>query len=611
MKCDEAHPRCGPCTRLNKDCKYGRQWRFQDCGPRVQRKYDVVGPSNHSELARLFPSSDDRTFLPLESVERTLPPFAKLPDDEYREQKALTRPPGTYHVVLTPDSFSRLPEYGDLVRKGSTAPSSRSKLTSDDSEDDPDVIILSEFENTPYVKLTTTSSDSFLYRDSGSANVVFQVSYVPEIQRDFADYGTRADDNTRHLMLYQKSVCKRIMPLGTRFELNLGAGNEDVILAFAKHFRPLYHAICSITLLSLALGGQPNLLAGAFQHYDQAISACLSYTDIDSDEFFYLHFLLLLYDICCATQSWPQDNRMWAQHLEHLSRMIHKKRHQSVGRLQAYISWYVLLLDSHSCLAANKEAGSYVRAYLENNCTLPKWPLSPTANQKALLNEESDTFMAVHGLTLHMFTASAKMSQLALALRENARQSPTLASERQEQTETFCEQLRTEWLERCPPSMRPGSNISEKPLPTIVSSTFEFAQLQYSGIAIYLHTSMYPGQRLYSNHYREEDAHHCSFILSMASKAVANRDFGNHHMVPAIFIAGFASMSPKDKYMAMELLRAFEGTGISRSVTRSRELLQYVLREQSKRQEAGGHAEEVDWIDVAREKGIKCINFGL
>lgn len=538
----------------------------------------------------------------------SLSPFANLPDDEHREQKALSQPPGKYHVVLTPDSFARLPEYGTLARK-SRHSSLGSKFTQDDEQEDPDVVIISEFENIPYVKLASGAGDLALNKNSKKANVVFQVSYVPEIQRDFADYGTKASENARHVTLYQKSVCKRIMPFCTRFELHLGPQKEDVILTLAKDFRPLYHAICSLTLLSSALGGQTNLLAGAFQHYDQAIAACLSFTDIDSDQFFYLHFLLLLYDIACATQNWAQDTRMWAQHLEHLSRIIHKKRQRPFGRLQAYISWYVLLLDAQSCLAANREAGTYVRAYLANDCKLPQWPLSPAPNQPGLSPEHAKAFTAAHSLTLHMFTASSKMSQLALATRHHASQRPTTVNERQEGIEIFGDRLRNDWRERCLPPPPPDSGAT--PAPVIVTSTLEFAQLQYSVIAIYLHTSMYPGQRLYTAHYRDEDAYHCSFILSLASKAVARRDFGNHHMVPAIFLAGFASNSRNEKMLAIELLHAFEGTGISRSVTRSKELLKYVLKEQGQRQASGGMAEEVDWIDVAQRRGIKCINFGL
>ena len=604
VKCDENHPRCGPCSRLSKECLWGRQWRFQDDSPRVHRKYNVIKAglrTQASDLARYQAqslSAQDANSLPI---------FTSLVEESDREQKALTRVPGTYNVILTPDSFARLPEYGGTGRK-------LLDQTGDqyDDDDDPDVIVLSEFENTPYVRLTPTTSDSAIYRDTRSANVIFQVHHVPEIRRDFADYGIRDADNANHLQLYRTTILKKIMPLGTRFNLHIGAANEDVVTSLAETFPPLYHAICSITMLTLALRGQPNLLTGAFRHYNRALSACLSYTDIDSDHFFYLHFLLLLYDISCATQNWPQDNQMWAQHLKHLSRIIHKQNPRPhVSRLKAYVSWYILFLDAQSCLAGNEEAGTYVRAYLVNGCSLPQWPLSPTSPAKAPPRGEPGAFMSIHHLTLHLFTTSAKLSQLALGMRQNPRQDQATIDEREESIAQFNSTLRADWLERCPPSLRPGNNTSIQNIPQIARSTFEFAQLQFSIISLYLHTSMYPGQRLHATRYREEDACHCSFILSTAAKAVASRDIHNHHMVTAIFLAGYVTMIPQEKALAIKLLRAMESAGISRSVSRSMELLQFVQKEQLARQLSGRCPEEVDWLQVAQEKGIKSINFGL
>lgn len=466
------------------------------------------------------------------------------------------------------------------------------------------------------MKLTPANAGHPLFVESVKSDVVFQVSYVPDIPRDFTNYGTLNGDNARHLNLYKSSVLKRILPLGTKFNLNIGIGNEDVVIALAKGFSPLYHAVCSLVMLTSALQGQSDLLTGAFRHYDQAISACLEHTDIDSDQFFYLHFLLLLYDVCCATQNWPQDKKMWAQHLHHLSRIVHKKTPgETTTRLKAYISWYILFLDSQSCMGGNEEAGSYVRAYIEHGCSLPKWPLSPSTPRKAVVVNQDSEFLAVHGLALHLFTISAKLSQLAQSMRQTVPIAPfTIIPELEAQIEVFYDTMRNDWLERCPHDFRPdGPALTGREVPLIARSTFEFAQLQYSVMAIYLHTSMYAGQRLTpsSQNHRGEDAYHCSSILSMASKTIANRDITNHHLVPAIFIAGFATTSAHEKVLAAELLQAMEGTGISRSVSRSRELLRAVVDEQMARLAAGGLAEEVDWIEVAQRKRIKCINFGL
>lgn len=86
--------------------------------------------------------------------EDSLPPFSMLTSDEDRERKAEASSPGTYHVVVNPDSFSNLPEYADgpaagvSVRspKGSQrAKSERADITSDGT--DPNVVILKRFED--------------------------------------------------------------------------------------------------------------------------------------------------------------------------------------------------------------------------------------------------------------------------------------------------------------------------------------------------------------------------------------------------------------------------------------------------------------------------------
>ena len=76
-------------------------------------------------------------------------------------------------------------------------------------------------------------------------------------------------------------------------------------------------------------------------------------------------------------------------------------------------------------------------------------------------------------------------------------------------------------------------------------------------------------------------------------------------------MVGFASPDAETKSRALALLRVMEGTGISRNATRSRELLSMVFEEQRVRVLNGGRAEEADWIDVAKAKGMGVVNFGL
>lgn len=196
----------------------------------------------------------------------------------------------------------------------------------------------------------------------------------------------------------------------------------------------LYHAICAIGLLSLALKGQQQLLPEAFQHYHQAISSSLtSPSDLNSDRLFYLHFLLLVYDICYATQG-PNDSQdvfnmnMWVQHIHHLLRIAQNREGRAGGELQAYLMWYVLYLDAQACLSG-AGSGDFVRAFANNEFLLPDWRELRDRTQSlpmypAYPNEENTAFAAVYSFSNGTCRLGSRLAILSHRLRaETAMQS--------------------------------------------------------------------------------------------------------------------------------------------------------------------------------------------
>lgn len=101
---------------------------------------------------------------PNSAVADDLPPFATLTTDEARERKAERTSPGTYNVVVNPDSFQHMPEYSDdpdlkslrlsPLRRASLATSLASSLGKEPSLDagglsgDPNIVVLPRFEDT-------------------------------------------------------------------------------------------------------------------------------------------------------------------------------------------------------------------------------------------------------------------------------------------------------------------------------------------------------------------------------------------------------------------------------------------------------------------------------
>lgn len=231
VKCDEVRPTCSSCVRLGKDCEWGQRWNFNDISIRTQEKHRHVSTTGS-------PSWDRKNQMCLVAGQLyvqhqpTLPAFKELSDEDQREKKALSQPPGTFNVILTPDSFRQLPEYGGLTRRCRS--SSRSSLCTSrfGFPKDPNLVFLSEFEDTPYFM-------EFPERQPPLASLTTRIVSMPSIQRDFTNYGT---GNVNAVMAHYKNyILKRMMPLGARFILN-DCGNEDVIVQASRNFRPVSSA---------------------------------------------------------------------------------------------------------------------------------------------------------------------------------------------------------------------------------------------------------------------------------------------------------------------------------------------------------------------------------
>ncbi|KAF4550554.1 Hypothetical protein D9617_16g013420 [Elsinoe fawcettii] len=425
------------------------------------------------------------------------------------------------------------------------------------------------------------------------------------------DYGTRTIDNQRHPYLFDTIICKKIMPMAVRYRLNI-ENNENLLLSTARKFPPLYHAICAITLLNSGLNNRPELLAGSFQHYDRAVSACRNLESYDPEATFFLHFILLMYDIGCASQRWPQDRTCWALHLQGLANLVHSPSSPSISRLKAYLSWYVLLLDSQAGLAGNEEAGHYVRSFLKNGKTLPLWPIAPSGENTFPSATVFQNFLAVHKLSLLIFQMYAEQSKLTLDIREDMRAGTVDKTERQSRVDQLSARHQELWQKNCPHFAEdPDDPCSLAQQPAIIQGTFSFSRYQFSVLSLYLHSSMYPQQRLESERYEDEDSDHCAMIIKTVRASVESQDTENHHLSPGLFIAGFVSKKREEKQEALRLLRQMSQAGLSGAVRRVYHLLDLAIIEQKAAEAAGGRMEDVDWIEWSRKYEFKHIVLGM
>lgn len=138
----------------------------------------------------------------------SMPSFSMLTSDEERERKAESSSPGTYHVIVNPDSFSGLPEYADesaddlnisglSLSRGSETSSTigntrRGERESSIETGDPNVVILSRFEDSTH---RTPSSQWKKSRLSPASDITAAFSQAIPAQFPVDEKGTRPLDH--------------------------------------------------------------------------------------------------------------------------------------------------------------------------------------------------------------------------------------------------------------------------------------------------------------------------------------------------------------------------------------------------------------------------------
>ena len=331
--------------------------------------YGTVGLSLFSTQGRRLNEAQRRRRLQLRAAQAilasddSLPPFATLTSDEDREKKAESRTPGTFHVVVNPESFSHLPEYSEdtIIEANFPAFSRRraslalSLASSKDIEraldrspsiagsDDPNVVILSRFEDNkqrpnPHPKAPQPESSPVL----SGAQFQLNVDGVDGVDglnlRDDQDpsqalvtIAAQGGQDAGLLDHFRNRVWRQIVQIDCD-QMNSpvskmiapGAdifGQEAVFfppvnstkavysvrgLRWADSWMQLFHAMMAVSALSLAHQDGVQRL-DAFQHYQQAVPSLQSnlrrVQDLSSDGAFLTVFLLLIYEVCCFALS--------------------------------------------------------------------------------------------------------------------------------------------------------------------------------------------------------------------------------------------------------------------------------------------------------------------
>ncbi|KIW98855.1 uncharacterized protein Z519_00518 [Cladophialophora bantiana CBS 173.52] len=640
VKCDETRPLCGPCSRLNLSCDFNPRVAFRDDTSRVLgRNADVtiaaspVWDPNSPALTENSAGS---------AVVDDLPPFASLTTDEDREKKAETSSPGTYNVVVGPESFQHLPEYNDepeikrellpTLRRGSIATSLASSLGREAGVEaiplsgDPNTVVLPRFQD---VKRRSTFSSnrahspispivrSAIIKSEAIIKIEDQEEAVLSEESDSLSETAGVGQETRYLRQFRQVVWKHLVPAELDQRDGMVRSSVHILEHAANSFPPLHHAMMAVAALSVAVQDGKEWL-DALQYYQQALPALQSTLrgpdDLSSDGAFLTHFLLLVYEIAAAE---AEHSNLWSQHLLTLLQISLLRRDESGREVFPFVVWWICHIDLDALLSG-AGSGGYVESLLNNDfIPPPSFHLYPLGHDgsSVLYAEEVEVLPTILQLDYEVSILAIRMALLAREFRSDITFDDTDVLQRDQavrirQSRIFeiQEALRQLWI--TPAVVMIHQEVET--LPTRPKQLYEHAATLYRACIIYSHTSMWPGQRLETSpDYDTEIAVASSQILQMASKALAEDRSYCRYLVFPVFMAGFVATDGAHRMHAVDLLREMEKSSIGRNTMTTRKALAAVYEKQNERFMNTGQSLDVDWMHVMVQEGLLVVNFGL
>ncbi|KAL2864566.1 uncharacterized protein BJX67DRAFT_373754 [Aspergillus lucknowensis] len=611
FKCDEVHPQCNQCARLGHVCDYQPRLCFRDDTRRVmERMPDVKTKGNavwDSKVLRQGENLSNSDSVPCDF----LPAFSMLTSDEDREKKAQGSAPGTYHVVVVPESFSRLPEYTEDALEGVPSNpflspgsdySSYDPMGEVTASEDPNVVIVNRFRDPRKQadlsrRSYTQSPESDLGPNSVSAALMYTA--LQDISEDQVPENVHVETFDMALFdNFQNVVLMQLIP-ETHGYLEANVFEQE-----ASNFPPLLHIMMALSALSLVRQGNSHFL-DALQYYDQAMpslqASLQNCEDVLSDGLFLTHFLLLIYQITFAKPS--HGSSLWSHHMSRLLQLSLLR--QSVAGRERYplVIWLVSHVDLYA-LFSGAGAGEYVKAAVTNHL-LPEAELlfHPTGSESPamLYTGEYDVLLLIMRLHRESFLLAVRLGLFAAEVRRS--KLPHVEQVYQE-LENLRGAFRRLWTSHDIRSLAEGQpNLPKR-------SRHSFQQL-----SLLFHTSLllsYTDHSLQNGlRYEREVRHHTEAILQIAEGMIPEA-YHNGPLLLAfpLFLSGAAALSSELKATAAELLASLAETELGYDAATTGSMLHIVCKIQAQRLSSGGYLQDIDWSKVMANHGFQLVNYG-
>ncbi|KAL2828658.1 hypothetical protein BDW59DRAFT_170798 [Aspergillus cavernicola] len=616
FKCDELHPQCNQCARLGHVCDYQPRLCFRDDTRRVMERMPDVKTKGNAVWDPTKMSLQSEHLLTSDPIPcDLLPAFSTLTSDEDREKKAQGSVPGTYHVVVVPESFARLPEYTeDSIEAIPSNPfssplsgySSYDPMDEVTASDDGNVVILNRFRDSrkqvyPSRRSYTQSPES----DLGSASVssAFMYTSLHDITED--QISENADIEAYDMALldqFQNVVWMQLIPGGH------GYLDANVFEQEASNFPPLLHVMMALSALSLVRQGNTHYM-DALQYYDQALpslqSSLQNCEDVLSDGLFLTHFLLLVYQVTFAKPS--NGSNLWSHHMSRLLQLS-LLRHSVTGRERYPVcTWLICHVDLYALLSG-AGTGEYVKTAIESHL-LPEiesllCQVGPEGSS-VLYTEEYGTLFLIMRLYRQGFLLAARLGLLAAQLRRSKVPHIEFLDRELDDLRGAFRRLWTSHEIRF--LVENQSNLPKKS-----QHSLQQLSILFHTSLLFSYTSLWHGQSFHiGTEVDKEIQHHIQVILQISERMITQgRHSGPLFLAFPLFLSGAVTSSSGIKLLALELLANLGETELGYDTATTSSMLQIVCETKAQHPRGGGYLQDIDWMGVMANQGLKLVNYG-
>ncbi|KAF4231628.1 hypothetical protein CNMCM6457_005251 [Aspergillus fumigatiaffinis] len=554
-----------------------------------------------------------------------LPPFPLLATDEERERKAEISRPGTYHVIVIPESFTHLPEYiedaseeelGDTIASPLCGNTETAQFTNNPELEDSTVVILRQFKD------SKRSSPSQGRSASHSPTSDLRESSLSAATID-ATSQNAADDDPIPDMLEQESLeaillghfrdvaWMQLVPAGGIFNFEGGSSlDADVFDREATNFPPLFHAMMAISALSLDRKCGSHSI-DALNYYHQAFlslqSSIWNEKDLLLDGLFLTHFLLLAYELAAAELD---GSSLWSHHISRLLHISALRRSTFGTEPYPHIIWWVCSVDLYALLSG-AGTGAFVQEAMENPDLLPGHGTFQQSmhiqSYRSVSLEDGDSLIVLR-LYHDTFKLAARLGFLAAESRRI--NLPFPCSHQDQRQRAVCEWREALWLLWNTPEALFLARAQES-LPLFLQEILWQTSLLYHTSFLFSYTSLWPGQCFGPGAAPQEVRHHATAIFSIAGSMMAQSKENCWRSVTfPVFLAGSVTPSSDLKLIALDMLSRLEVQEIGRNATSIRYLFQVVYERQMQQSQGVGHPGSADWMEILAEHGLPLVASG-